>query len=1718
MNTMFQRLFLNSFKNFSFIFTIFVIILGNFYWIFWVKNTSALTLGTELVKNWNFSSLSSWTESWNKFNIADNAAIYESDAPANWELKQNIVISDFQPTDLFRVTFSIKGNWTRTWLMSKIWARVSFWDQILYEKLLNWNEASETISKDVSGKDLKNLDFIIRGTKNDSSPAAADFSITDVSIKRISNTVTFSGSDITPFAKDVISGRAISEPNPIPTKTGYNFDWWYNSATKFDFSTPINQDTTLTAKFSPKIFTVNFQNEDGTIFASQNIPYSQNAQVLSTSPQKAGYDFVSWQKNGADFNFSTQIIENTILTPKFSPKKFTIKFLGEDSVTEISTQNIDYNSLVSAPTTPTKNGWFQFSNWEIISGTNIWQKFNLSTPITENLTLKAVFTEIPKKNIILNEIAYRLDSSEAYGFQNVKDWVELYNPTDSEIDISGFALKDGTDGTTGYSDLVFPSWTKIPAKWYITFANEDFSPKYWFSPSVIKNTTGTLGLWFTGNWPYFVTLVDNYGRQLDFFEWTKFGETSTLLTNKINTQNFCRISWTWQNNCLQTPNAENSVNALTFSLSNNSVNNGLSSVEVWTFSLSNQNNLDKNFRYQFFNTTSQKYSHDYFEIKDWKLFVKSPYLTDFYSKPSHLLKVEVIGDRGSYGVQDFTIHVKEPLYNVNFDFQNKSPNFTLPSTIVRPDNILWKKFGEKITLPLVASPVLDATNDGKWIFDNWNNMKEVTIWKENLTITWSWTFVPNTYNANFTFANLDTLPTAIKSYLQNEPTQTWSFWQKISPKNLTFAPVEVVNASDPAKTGKWSFVSWDANEKIFEKSDVNFVGTWKFSPKTATIKYSYTENVDGKDLPTELVPPADETANYGEEKIPTAPEKSVFEVTDGTWSTTGFVEKWLVDSPEKIFTANWTFLPSVSETPIANYVKIEFISDFLKTEKISGNQIFYVNPLKEVTFSSPTISPKNWYIFKNFENFSENSAKKYSENTTFRAIFDTKNAITAEKTIKFSENIPEITDFITNISELPEWTTFSWENGDAPKNNKIPETQNKKILVKYPDGSEKSVSAIVKIIDDSAPTGNISANITTPTNSDVTLTLVVDEILQKIPNGWQQDTTNPKIFTKIISENGIVHVEIEDLSGNKNSLTFEVKNIDKTSPAGTISPDKTDWTKDNVTLTLKTSKPIETPNDWKKVDDTTFTKIIEENTNNKVILIDTVGNSSLKIAYDVPNIDKNKPVIVSLLTSGNTNLVTESSIVVNFSGEDGKNESSIKKFQCSLNNAEFIDCNSPFTFSNLQEWANKISVKAIDHALNESETKNISVVKDSIAPKILTENVTFPVWNEISEIILKSDEENVKFAISWKLPDWLLFDGEKITWTPTKVWEFSLEISATDEAWNIWKKVLKINIFETTPPKNTGNLPTTPVIPVTPDPVQQKPQTSISGPWWATSVHTINSNTKNPEIISPEKTDKTTIISENSSTNSPKSETKNTILPSQSFSKLDSTNKNGQQIFSYENRVTDYICPKFIKIFDENAVIIKDISPKNAFRDDMYAMIMFRGLEQDEASIGQTYEEYKKWWVAINDKNFEPMRNVTRAEFVKMLVRALSCRYTFLGKNTPFSDISEKNWYAEYITFAVKNKWITGYSDGTFRPNNPITRAEAAKILANAIHLNPQKNTKNNPFTDISNSSEFLPYVLALRDQGIMKGKTSKDFSPLQYIPRTETSRIIYRTFFGGNN
>ncbi|MEK4698144.1 S-layer homology domain-containing protein [Solibacillus sp. FSL R7-0668] len=107
-----------------------------------------------------------------------------------------------------------------------------------------------------------------------------------------------------------------------------------------------------------------------------------------------------------------------------------------------------------------------------------------------------------------------------------------------------------------------------------------------------------------------------------------------------------------------------------------------------------------------------------------------------------------------------------------------------------------------------------------------------------------------------------------------------------------------------------------------------------------------------------------------------------------------------------------------------------------------------------------------------------------------------------------------------------------------------------------------------------------------------------------------------------------------------------------------------------------------------------------------------------------------------------------------------------------------------------------------------------------------------------------------------------------------------------------------------------------------------------------------------------------------------------------------------------------------------------------------------------------------------------------------------------------FSDVSQYSDYYEPIVDLVNRKIVSGYPDGTFRPNKSITREEAAKMLARTIDVNIT-NPANPGFKDVRTSDPNYRYIAALASEGIINGYPDGKFHPKEPITRAQMAKIL---------
>jgi len=146
------------------------------------------------------------------------------------------------------------------------------------------------------------------------------------------------------------------------------------------------------------------------------------------------------------------------------------------------------------------------------------------------------------------------------------------------------------------------------------------------------------------------------------------------------------------------------------------------------------------------------------------------------------------------------------------------------------------------------------------------------------------------------------------------------------------------------------------------------------------------------------------------------------------------------------------------------------------------------------------------------------------------------------------------------------------------------------------------------------------------------------------------------------------------------------------------------------------------------------------------------------------------------------------------------------------------------------------------------------------------------------------------------------------------------------------------------------------------------------------------------------------------------------------------------------------------------------------------------------------------------DGTVRPNGKITRAEVATIFFRLLDddTRAKYWSSENNFSDVSADKWYNNAVSTLSRMGVIGGYADGTFRPDAPISRAEFAKIAVSFTQNNGS--TTYNYFTDVKTTDWFAPYVTAAKDAGLIEGYSDGSFKPESKITRAEACAIVNRT------
>ncbi|HET7078000.1 MAG TPA: S-layer homology domain-containing protein [Chloroflexia bacterium] len=149
-----------------------------------------------------------------------------------------------------------------------------------------------------------------------------------------------------------------------------------------------------------------------------------------------------------------------------------------------------------------------------------------------------------------------------------------------------------------------------------------------------------------------------------------------------------------------------------------------------------------------------------------------------------------------------------------------------------------------------------------------------------------------------------------------------------------------------------------------------------------------------------------------------------------------------------------------------------------------------------------------------------------------------------------------------------------------------------------------------------------------------------------------------------------------------------------------------------------------------------------------------------------------------------------------------------------------------------------------------------------------------------------------------------------------------------------------------------------------------------------------------------------------------------------------------------------------------------------------------------------------------SDGTFRPGANVTRGQLSKFVANAAGYQDAIPAGQQTFTDVPNTNPFWVFIERVAAHGVVGGYSDGTFRPNNNVTRGQVAKFVSNAADYQDAIPASRQTFSDVPSSDTFWLFIERVYAHGVVGGYADGTFRPTANVTRGQTSKFISNTFF----
>jgi hypothetical protein len=145
---------------------------------------------------------------------------------------------------------------------------------------------------------------------------------------------------------------------------------------------------------------------------------------------------------------------------------------------------------------------------------------------------------------------------------------------------------------------------------------------------------------------------------------------------------------------------------------------------------------------------------------------------------------------------------------------------------------------------------------------------------------------------------------------------------------------------------------------------------------------------------------------------------------------------------------------------------------------------------------------------------------------------------------------------------------------------------------------------------------------------------------------------------------------------------------------------------------------------------------------------------------------------------------------------------------------------------------------------------------------------------------------------------------------------------------------------------------------------------------------------------------------------------------------------------------------------------------------------------------------------------FGPNNTLTRAELLKILLEAQDGFVLPPVPSEPcFPDVGTAGWFVPYVCYAKEIGMVEGFPDGSFQPNKSVSKAEAVKMLVESRDsFVPDSGNIQETFSDVDATQWYAPYVKYMLNENLLPEKDDTLFTPAKETPRNLIAEYLYRT------